>query len=623
MEYRPGEIIDQRWKVCRVLQGGLGRVYIVIDQRERIPLAIKTFQAELRDPEVVERFRHESQLWIQAGNHPNIVRAHYFMPLHDDLLLFLEYVDGGDLGDWIGTPRLRSLETVLRLGLEFCDGMLGSGLKAHRDIKPQNCMLTREGCLKITDFGLAKGSRGPRDPALAAYLGQLAEGRVGGPSPSSPALTQAGSMLGTPTHMAPEQFSDAREVDVRADIYSFGVMLFQMLTGRLPFDGDNPLTLLYQHFKIPPPRLDGDAALNELLQACMAKTPEKRPADFVQVRASLASLYHRLTGKSPPEPPAPSRFDVLEQDNRAVCMLNLGLREEAVEILDRCLAHHPGLRQLWSHKGHALNQLGRPAEALACLRRAIEMGEDASTWTEGGLSAELLGDEQVAENSYRRALELDSQYANAYYCLACLEAGQGKLSQALINFKLALSFDPHNAGYRVGQAMTLLNAGRLPEAVEALQECLRREPSNARAWFHLGNCLRAAGDERGAEDSWQRALEHDPAEPRTWVALAKLRLSRKQYAEAVRFLEQADRFGPSQEACELLAMLLVRMERAEDAIGYAEKAVKLNPSSADAWFHLGFAHYTCRRLDHAKVCFQKAQGLGHPQAVAVLAQISG
>lgn len=96
------------------------------------------------------------------GEHPNLVRAHYFMPLNDELYLFLEYVDGGDLNDWIEEGRLGSLRTVLKLALQFCDGMVHAtrkGLQAHRDIKAANCMISSDGSLKITDFGLAKAFR--------------------------------------------------------------------------------------------------------------------------------------------------------------------------------------------------------------------------------------------------------------------------------------------------------------------------------------------------------------------------------------------------------------------------------------------------------------------------------
>ena len=143
------------------------------------------------------------------------------------------------------------------------------GLSAHRDVKPNNCLVSKDGTLKITDFGLAKvirgadsdGIAGPHLPDRHGFLGRWSARFLGWGTPSrqdpeevSPELriTQVGTAAGTPTHMAPEQFIDTRNVDVRADIYSFGVMLYEMLGGRLPFDGPLFQALAKQHISEHP-----------------------------------------------------------------------------------------------------------------------------------------------------------------------------------------------------------------------------------------------------------------------------------------------------------------------------------------------------------------------------------
>jgi eukaryotic-like serine/threonine-protein kinase len=232
-EWRIGDHIQNRWEIHKILRGGMGIVYIVYDHEIPNAYAAKTFQDELfaRNPATAERFTQEALTWINLDAHQNVTHAQFAQTIQGKPYLFLEYVSGGDLGGWIGTPRLtEDLPQVLRFAIQFCDGMthaLLKGIRAHRDIKPQNCLLTHDGTRKITDFGLVKVFD---DASLVdTDMPNLESLSVG--------LTRTGMAAGTCTHMAPEQFDDAKQVGVGADIYSFGVMLHQMLTGRLPFVG--------------------------------------------------------------------------------------------------------------------------------------------------------------------------------------------------------------------------------------------------------------------------------------------------------------------------------------------------------------------------------------------------
>src|SRR6185295_12635979 len=188
----------------------MGIVYVVYDHEWREALAAKTFQDEIfaRSPAIAHRFTQEALIWINLDVHQNIAHARFVHTIEGKPYLFLEYVSGGDLGDWIGTPRLtEDLPQVLRFAIHFCDGMthaLAKGIQAHRDIKPQNCLITQDGTLKVTDFGLAKVFN---DVSLSDIESLDIESLSLG-------LTRTGMAAGTPTHMAPEQFGDAKRVDV-------------------------------------------------------------------------------------------------------------------------------------------------------------------------------------------------------------------------------------------------------------------------------------------------------------------------------------------------------------------------------------------------------------------------
>jgi serine/threonine protein kinase len=217
-----------RWEILDIKKGGMGVVYIGYDHEWRQPFAIKTFQDKIfdRDPAIADRFFNEAYAWVRLDAHPNVVEAQMVAKIEGKPFLFLEYVSSGDLGGWIGTPRLtEDLPQVLRFVIHFCDGMihiLSKGIKAHRDIKPSNCLVTEDKTLKVTDLGLAK-------------IFDDADLEPAGESPpkmprSDMGLSRTGKGVGTLPYMAPEQFDDAKRVDERADIYSFGVMLFEMTT---------------------------------------------------------------------------------------------------------------------------------------------------------------------------------------------------------------------------------------------------------------------------------------------------------------------------------------------------------------------------------------------------------
>lgn len=214
--WRVGDYILKDNRVYAILQGGLGVVYVVFNEKHRRPYAVKTFRDEALelDPEIPDRFMKEALTWINLGAHPHMTSAVLVENMGLKPLLFLEYVEGGDAGRWVGSDYLKGMQwRLVRLAVQFCDGMnhaLARGLKAHRDIKPQNCLITPYGKLKVTDFGLAKAFDD---------------------------LPAAGARAGTPAYMAPEQFRDPGLADIRADVYSFGVTLHQMLAGNLPFRG--------------------------------------------------------------------------------------------------------------------------------------------------------------------------------------------------------------------------------------------------------------------------------------------------------------------------------------------------------------------------------------------------
>lgn len=272
-----------RYQLTRLLgEGGFAETYLATDTVLGRQVAIKVLRQQLaQDPQYVARFDREARI-AASINHPNVIDVYDFG--QDGALLFLvmEWVDGTTLKELIREQAPLPIPEAQRLIREVLQG-LGAIHRAgiiHRDIKPQNVLLDRTGTVKLSDFGISKA-------AVGTGLEEL---------------TRSGEFLGTPTHMAPEQVLGAKTLGPEADLYGVGIMLFELLTGELPFSGDTPLQVALKHLHEPPPAPRTlNAAIPKALEAVVLKALAKEPgARYQSATAMEAALESGRVDLTPP-----------------------------------------------------------------------------------------------------------------------------------------------------------------------------------------------------------------------------------------------------------------------------------------------------------------------------------
>ena len=259
--------------------GGMGEVYRARDTKLNRDVAIKVLpEAFTTDPDRLARFKREAHV-LAALNHPNIAAIYGFEESDGVRALVLEFVNGPTLADRIAHGRL-PIDEALPIARQIAKALEAAHEQGivHRDLKPANVKLRDDGAVKVLDFGLAKALEPAAMPNPSVTTS---------PTITSPALTQFGMILGTAAYMAPEQ-AKGRAADKRSDVWSFGCVLYEMLTGKRPFDGDDVSDTLAAVLRGEPDwqalPAETPTAIRRLLRRCLEKDRKRRLADAADAR---------------------------------------------------------------------------------------------------------------------------------------------------------------------------------------------------------------------------------------------------------------------------------------------------------------------------------------------------
>ena len=271
-ELTTGSTFAGRYQIIEELgKGGMGKVYKALDADLKEKVAIKLIKPEVAaDKNTIERFRNEMK-FARKIRHKNVCQMYDLNKEEGIHYITMEYVHGEDLKRLIRKIGQMSAGQVISIAVQVCEGMAEAHRLGvvHRDLKPQNIMVDEEGNARIMDFGIARSVKGK-------------------------GITGAGVMIGTPEYMSPEQV-EGKEIDQRSDIYSLGVILYEMVTGQVPFEGDTPFTIGMKHKgEIPqnPKELNTQISddLSNLILKCMEKDKEQRYQSAGEVRSELTSI---------------------------------------------------------------------------------------------------------------------------------------------------------------------------------------------------------------------------------------------------------------------------------------------------------------------------------------------
>ena len=633
----------------------MGVVYRAHDLSLDRDVAIKVLPANLPSSESARlRFRREA-LAASALNHPNIVTIYEISNEGLTDFIVMEYVRGATVAA-LEKSRSLSVEEALQYALQIADALTkahASGV-IHRDLKPGNIMVTNDGLVKLLDFGLAK--------LVREADSEVADGQ----KTREFTLTQPGMVTGTMYYMSPEQ-ARGDAVDARSDIFSFGTVLFEMLTGKLPFAGTNSMQILHSlHFSAPRDlaelRPGVPSEVVALIGRMLEKEPEKRPQTMAEVLGELRrgarlsmdgsrawdkSWLSGVAAIAPPRRrnkylwPAIALLVVVAAGGYGLSrwLKHPSHPQPAQEILDVPANETAyGLYQRARQDLDNYGANGKVDHAIQLLERAIQ--KDPQSAASFSALAEAYYFKNKLQNPDPQWVKLTSEYAAkavaldddlgaAHIAQGLARMQAGETAAAEKEFQRAAEMDPKSSTPHLWLASLYSKTGKASESDEELKRGLQLNPNDARLHLQAGGNAYQAGKYQDAITHWEevRRLQPDNLLALQNLGAAYHTIGRDDDAAAA--LQQALTIKPTADTYNNLATLRFFQGHYQEAVPAFEKAVELGANHFDNWANLGDAYrWTPGSPDKAKRAYQEAIRLvkdeigKHPEQVELKADLA-
>jgi eukaryotic-like serine/threonine-protein kinase len=605
--------------------GGMGEVYRARDLRLGREVAVKVLPSEVASsPERLARLEREART-VAGLNHPNIVVLHSIEEEDGIRFLTMELVEGQNLTDLI-SPGGLSLQRILELSIPLSDALAAAHERGvvHRDLKPGNIMVTRDGRVKVLDFGLAK------------LVG------TGSDAKTVIALSTAGERVGTVPYMAPEQIR-GEDVDARVDLFAFGIILYELATGRRPFGGETAgdiIPAILRDSPEPLTRLRSDIPreLERIVSRCLEKNPRERAQSALDIANELRRLQRDLGGAHPGvfEPASVASIAVLPFVNRSRDeedeYFSDGLADELLNILAKIRGLRVAARSsAFTFKGKqvTVSEVGRVLNVATVLegsvRKAgnrvrvsvqlVKVSDGYHLWSEtydrtlDDIFAvqDDIGQSVVKElRSTLLGEDVDAREKNNVIVeVAKAARGRGQSTEA------------HRLALQGRYLIERLTKDDNVVGIRHLRKALELDPNNALAWVDLARAhLNAAGHswepiQEGvaiAREAAERALAIEPDLPEGYVVLGRLRLYFDwDWKGAKEAYGRAMELAPGNAVGVHGAGILAQNEgRNEEALELYRLAVDQDPLSSGGYLRLGLTYLAAGKGSEAEASLRKA-----------------
>lgn len=594
---QPGNIIDNDLKIYRKIgSGGFGNVYLAYSESLEQFIAVKTFKPDLLPSSTArEQFSKEILTWINIDYHPNVVKAlTVYKPISTGLYLGLEYIPQNDSGFNTLAQHLNHktlpLRSILNWSIQFCYGMehlSQNGIKCHRDIKPLNILINPDNILKITDFGLANFFENQYKEnennkiEIVKHLGNS---------------TITGASFGTPMYMPPEQFEDAKHCDERSDIYSFGVVLYQMLnSGKAPFNikidqtfsnesSINYFQKFYQLHKYQDvPKLK--TVMSYVVEKCLQKKPQDRYQSFGELRNEIESSYREIV-ETKIYLPDKKNITGSQLNNKGLALNALGFYDKSIPIFIKAIESGFLNEYVYMNIGITFYELGKYNDALKYFDLSLEINSfNEMCYNNKARCLIKLGRYEEAIKFTDYAISLDKNYANAYNNKGQALMGLKSYDEALTIFQLALNIEPNFTSVFNNIAIVHTKLNNLENAQIYFRKALQIDPLDINGNYNLGKLLFETGDKSVALEHFIKVTQIDKNYVDAWfyqgVIFQELTLAEK---AILCFNEVISRKENSFTSWHRLGVCYDNVFNYESAIRCFDRAIAINRTNSIVWF---------------------------------------
>lgn len=535
-QYEIGDKINGEYEVLNVFggegQSGMGVVYLVESKSYFEPFVIKTFQGTTEDQ--ITRFKTEAEAWVEVGIHENIVQALFADLINDRLFIGAEYIakdeyNRNTISDYLEIGGY-SDDMILKWAFQFCWAMqrvLEREIQSHRDIKPDNLMVDANGNLKVVDFGLSKYNEefGKLKPKRINVFERLKNAFSG--NKSNPSLTQKGTFMGTILYASPEQLMDSSSVDFRSDIYSFGIVLYQLITrGKYPYSTIGITTveeLAIMHLREP--IIEVNHFLFPIIKKCLSRSPLERYSSYQELTRVLKKLCAKLNKGIPVENKNDSS-QLKETFIKAYSALALSKYDIAEKNIELYLNNEENDSTALLLAGRIKYELNKIPEAEQFLIKSLSLDPfNPKTYNNLGL---IYGKQEELKKgiSYlNKSIQLDSLNSGAHSNLAILQLKNNECESAYESILKALEIAPDKKTLVFNAnnlSVKFIEKGEIRLAQNLLEQVSKIDSKNFDTWFNLGLVLQERNILIKAVKAFQKANEINSADDAVIIRLIKL-----------------------------------------------------------------------------------------------------